>query len=421
MAEEGAAAMSDEEDHVDPRIQIELDNLNGASEVINHLESQHDEATAKFRTMMQEASIELKQLKKKLGQCVDKARPYFECKKLAREAQLKTQKAARQFQRANSLYDAAKETITLAEQRLMQEKGRPFDSAWQEMLNHATMKVFESEREKAKSEAEHQKEATELANLELKVTLYQRKYGSSISKARHYFDLKAKHEEILEEQKQQVQNLQTSIQAAKDNYKISLQMLETISEEIHAKRREKSGVQIELPPREPGVGADSEGSVSSLEINLDSEMGSMMSYTPDPSDQENECEDEDHGASFSGANQDVKSKNNHHVRAGVLLGIQGLSLHHHPANFAPMRTDPTIPSPLGVSYPSLHDNDSQKDDSRKKSHSLLGERSSHEAADGVSIDEEYSLGEGAEFNGNGRKSRSNTLVNDDKPAKLDSS
>jgi hypothetical protein len=36
--------------------------------------------------MMQEASIELKQLKKKLGRCVDKARPYFECKKLAREA-----------------------------------------------------------------------------------------------------------------------------------------------------------------------------------------------------------------------------------------------------------------------------------------------------------------------------------------------
>jgi exonuclease VII small subunit len=54
---------------------------------------------------------------------------------------MKTQKAARQFQRANSLYEAAKETITLAEQRLLQEKDRTFDSAWQEMLNHATMKV----------------------------------------------------------------------------------------------------------------------------------------------------------------------------------------------------------------------------------------------------------------------------------------
>lgn len=36
---------------------------------------------------------------------------------------------------------AAKETISLAEQRLLEEDHRQFDAAWQEMLNHATQKV----------------------------------------------------------------------------------------------------------------------------------------------------------------------------------------------------------------------------------------------------------------------------------------
>lgn len=57
---------------------------------------------------------------------------------------MEAQKAASRFQQANGVYKAAKETVTLAEQRLFagDEKGKlAFDSAWQEMLNHATAKV----------------------------------------------------------------------------------------------------------------------------------------------------------------------------------------------------------------------------------------------------------------------------------------
>ncbi len=41
------------------------------------------------------------------------------------------------------MYQAAKETVALAEERVVDPDGqnRQFDSAWQEMLNHATMKV----------------------------------------------------------------------------------------------------------------------------------------------------------------------------------------------------------------------------------------------------------------------------------------
>jgi SH3-domain binding protein 5 len=60
------------------------------------------------------------------------------------QAQVEAQRSASKFQQANGIYKAAKETVTLAEQRLFagNEQGKiAFDSAWQEMLNHATAKV----------------------------------------------------------------------------------------------------------------------------------------------------------------------------------------------------------------------------------------------------------------------------------------
>ena len=47
-----------------------------------------------------------------------------------------------QFQRAAGVHAAAKETISLAEERFLDNRGEwQFDNAWQEMLNHATIKV----------------------------------------------------------------------------------------------------------------------------------------------------------------------------------------------------------------------------------------------------------------------------------------
>lgn len=57
------------------------------------------------------------------------------------QAQLEAQRTTQDFQRATEVLRAAKETIALAEQRLLEEEKRHFDSAWQEMLNHATQKV----------------------------------------------------------------------------------------------------------------------------------------------------------------------------------------------------------------------------------------------------------------------------------------
>ena len=56
------------------------------------------------------------------------------------KAQRIVQNAALRFERACSQQTAAKEMVNLAEQGYFAH-GQPFDPAWQEMLNHGTMKV----------------------------------------------------------------------------------------------------------------------------------------------------------------------------------------------------------------------------------------------------------------------------------------
>lgn len=53
---------------------------------------------------MNESTRRLKVLSKKLGNCIEKARPYYDALEKAREAQIECQKAAVKFQRANGKY-----------------------------------------------------------------------------------------------------------------------------------------------------------------------------------------------------------------------------------------------------------------------------------------------------------------------------
>ena len=81
---------------------------------------------------------------------IEKARPYFEALEIANKAQKECQSAATAYQRANGIHAAAKETISLAEDRFLTNSSSwQFDNAWQEMLNHATMKVCSSRKRAA--------------------------------------------------------------------------------------------------------------------------------------------------------------------------------------------------------------------------------------------------------------------------------
>lgn len=57
------------------------------------------------------------------------------------QAQSQALRSARKFQTANGVYLAAKETFSLAELRLMDDKAASLSPAWQEMLNLAVLRV----------------------------------------------------------------------------------------------------------------------------------------------------------------------------------------------------------------------------------------------------------------------------------------
>ena len=56
---------------------------------------------------------------------------------------MEAQRAVQQYQRANGMYLAAKETVSLAEERMqiIEDNTHQLEPAWQDMLNHATIKV----------------------------------------------------------------------------------------------------------------------------------------------------------------------------------------------------------------------------------------------------------------------------------------
>lgn len=64
----------------------------------------------------------------------------------------------------------------------------------------------------------------------------------------------------LQQQKQNVEDLQRGVAAAKDGYKSAMVQLERISEEIHSQRN------LPLPIREPGVGCETEEFVTEIDL-----------------------------------------------------------------------------------------------------------------------------------------------------------
>ncbi|XP_058458498.1 SH3 domain-binding protein 5 homolog [Malaya genurostris] len=290
------AEMNENQD-LDPRIQVELENLNTATDEINKLEIELEEAKSTFRILMNESTRRLKLSSKKLGSCIDKARPYYEALEKAKAAQLQCQAAAIKYQRANEIHAAAKETVALAEQRFLSNSQEwQFDNAWQEMLNHATIKVTDAEKQKTESGTEHQKKAKIFQEAELKVQQLEERSRRSIQKSRPYFDEKQLCQEQLEAQKGRIQQLEDQISAAKSAYGAALRNLEQISEEIHKQRGDLSMV-APSGPREPGVGAELSNlppSASSVKLTSPSASSSkyitFSSNMPDISTELDKCE-----------------------------------------------------------------------------------------------------------------------------------
>ncbi|CAB1445862.1 unnamed protein product [Pleuronectes platessa] len=226
------------------------------------------------------------------------------------QAQLEAQKTTQDFQRATEVLRAAKETISLAEQRLLEEDNRQFDSAWQEMLNHATQRVMEAELTKTRSEQLHKETAEKYTTAIGRMKQLEKKLSApstSPSKSRRfkmadavtdeneqgvrvalvllvsgpYFEMKAKYYLQLENLKKNVDERQAKLSQAKGEYKAALRNLEKISDEIHERRRSCA-----MGPRGRGVGAEGDSvsgeDLSSFKMESDGISMASVCFDDDP-------------------------------------------------------------------------------------------------------------------------------------------
>lgn len=86
------------------------------------------------------------------------------------------------YERANSAHSAAREMVYLAEQGL---GGRTLDPAWQEMLNHATQRVNDAERDRGIAGKEHRAACIQHEAATAKVQALQKELKRSIAKSRY--------------------------------------------------------------------------------------------------------------------------------------------------------------------------------------------------------------------------------------------
>lgn len=226
-----------EEGEVDPRVKIELDTLNGATDEINRLETELSAARCNFAKLHNEAKERMGVLVASMEKWIVKARPYYDVVKEAKQADESVQLAVDNFHRTNGEYRAAKETIKLAEEMLNELGGMyKVDTAWQETINRNVDRLRIAEEEKNKSEKMHEQARRRREVLAKRAHLIRKKHKRSMEKSRDYFEAKEKFEAALQGQRRKVEQIQGRIEEAKLRYKNSLKNLELISTEIHQRR-----------------------------------------------------------------------------------------------------------------------------------------------------------------------------------------
>ncbi|KAH6931213.1 hypothetical protein HPB50_022947 [Hyalomma asiaticum] len=240
FSDEGSLPDSSDQDDREPldqRVQFELERLNTATELINKLEIELDEARSNFRLLLSESSQKINQLAKKLGSHVEKARPYYEARMKAKELEDAARKASLRHERASLAHCTARQMVALAEEGLRRQGAQgSLDPMFQEMLNQATVRVNEAERERVLSRAEQGRLWHACRGQQQTVLDLHQAMKKSIVKARPYFEMKAQLNEALEEQKKRVFHMEEDVMRVKFSYTEALHNLEQISDQMHQNR-----------------------------------------------------------------------------------------------------------------------------------------------------------------------------------------
>ncbi|CAJ0933491.1 unnamed protein product, partial [Mesorhabditis belari] len=213
----------------------ELEKLNIATDVINKLEVQLDAARASFREIQTTWSEKLKELSKKYGSAIAKARPFYEMKKQENDLRKESMKAAIRFEKATGVLAIAKEQVKLCQDSLARQTMSVHPECL-EVLNHHIQRVNEAEEERQTAEDRHRAIAEQMLALNQRIVKMEKEHRSAIKKSRQYFEQGLEFTRILEQQKAYILRLEAEVRQKKQDYTTSLRNLEKISDSIHEQR-----------------------------------------------------------------------------------------------------------------------------------------------------------------------------------------
>lgn len=281
----GDAENVENEEELDPRIQLELERLNKSCADVNKLENELEEAKSRFILSKNKQLERLGNLQKKYGSSIIKAKPYYEALAITEKLQTETQKAVHEFQKTNSLYKTAKETLSVAESSL--EQGEIPD-AWQEHLSLTIKKINLSKEAADKAEIHHRAISNAFQNAEQKAQAYEKDLKKYITKSQLYYDEKARWNIQMETQKSHILEIEQALNYTKKSYKEAMTNLSIISEEIHNRRKLDKMIKRDsiIPTNSELESTSSNGANSKFDSQVSSETHSLSNESQTSSENE---------------------------------------------------------------------------------------------------------------------------------------
>ncbi|XP_011402485.1 PREDICTED: SH3 domain-binding protein 5-like [Amphimedon queenslandica] len=296
--------IEDEDEELDESIEqtiaVDLNTLTDTGTNVNRLEKALLEARKEYESVKRESQMKLALMKSRLHTAIEKTEPFVNMWRKAKELQREAHNATLAFERANSEYDSAKETLKIAEKSidelkesrtdeedeeklsrgerdrsLSQSSATAIDEAWQETLANATLRVEKASRNKVESEIEHRRLTVEYQKIQKDCHTLETKLKRTIRKSRPYYEERHLCNKKLVGIKTKILSLQKDIDIHKEQYKKTMKHLESLSGLMHEERiRKRTYSSLDITSSEPNL-------ISNRSATPDFSLNSRNAITPD--------------------------------------------------------------------------------------------------------------------------------------------
>lgn len=253
---------SDEE--VDPRVGEALEALNEATDEVNRLENDLSGARRSYARVKRAGASRVNDLVSKLEPHIRAAAPYYNALELVRERRERAAKAATRFTDALVAHEEARAELHKVESAL--ESGAAFDPYMQDRMGRCGEAVTRSAAAREVADVDHVRAADECEAALAQLDAFSRRVKKHALLAKPYFDARAAVEVECASGLKHCEGLAEQVEAAKARVGDALQMLDTISRDVHAKR---SGEILEVPGG--AENGDGDGSSNGKDVMCEAE------------------------------------------------------------------------------------------------------------------------------------------------------